>query len=178
MSEAGGAAPRDARREDWVELGTVNGVFGVRGWVKVYSFTRPRERILDYPAWYVGDAGSARRLQVLDGRQQGQGIVARLEGVDDRDAAQSLVGRPIGVPATDLEPAGEDEFYWRDLVGLTVVTLSGVELGTVRGLMETGANDVLEISDEAEHLLPFTRQVVREVDLDGGRMVVDWEPDF
>ncbi|HYW92716.1 MAG TPA: ribosome maturation factor RimM [Gammaproteobacteria bacterium] len=166
----------DERR---VVLGRVAGLFGVRGWVKVHSDTRPRENILDYPVWQLGGSGRWRSLRLIEGRVQGKGIVAHLEGCDDRDAAVALTGARIAVGRGELPPLAEGEYYWADLEGLRVRTIAGRELGCVGRLMETGANDVLVVRGERERLIPFLPgRVVTEVDLDDGVMVVDWDPDF
>ncbi len=163
---------------EWVELGRIGAAFGVRGWVKVISHTRPREGIFEYSRWYL-DNGSERRPHDLDaGKAQGSGLIARLAGIADRNAAETLNGWSVWVPREELASNDPDEYYWRDLVGLTVINTAGEHLGQVRELMETGANDVLVVEGDRERLLPFVGAVVREVDLETGRMVVDWDGDF
>jgi 16S rRNA processing protein RimM len=168
-----GVAPAAQR----VVLGRVTGVFGVRGWVKVYSETVPREGILRYSPWLIGDSG--RTLRVLEGRVQGKGVVARVEGCEDRDQAAALIDQEIAVTRDRLPRPGADEFYWIDLEGLQVATLDGVKLGQVSHLFATGANDVLVVVGERERLLPFVwNDVIRSVDFDQGLIQVDWDPDF
>lgn len=165
--------------DGWVELGHVNGVFGVGGWIKVFSFTRPREAILEYRTWHlVGRDGARVARQVLHGRLQGVGVVAKLARCEDRNTALDLVGSRILVPASDLAEPDAGEYYWRDLVGLEVVNLHGESFGRVGELLETGANDVLVMDGDDGLLVPFTREVVREVDLEAGRIVVDWDRDY
>ncbi len=162
-----------------VVLGRVTGVFGVRGWIKVHSHTDPRDNILNYNPWYLKGAGGWREYRLLNGRRQGKGIVASLEGYSDRDHADVLLGCDIAVPRSRLETLGQDEFYWSDLQGLEVFTLDGHSLGRVSHLFDTGANDVLVVRGDREHLIPYVwEQVVKSVDLAGGRMQVDWDPDF
>ncbi|MBA3563528.1 MAG: ribosome maturation factor RimM [Gammaproteobacteria bacterium] len=168
--------PADDRR---VLLGSISGVYGVRGWVKIRSATEPRERIIEYAPWQIGIGGSWREWRVEEGRRHGDGVIAKLAGVDDRDDAVALVGAEIAVPRSCLPPSGEDEYYWADLIGLRVMTLEGVALGTVERLLETGANDVLVVQNGRERLIPFLRErVVRSVDLEAGVLQVDWDPDF
>lgn len=157
-----------------VVLGRIAGVYGIKGWVRVLSYTRVREDILRYPSWLVGTEW--RRVRV--GRRQGAGVVAQLEGIDDRDQALALVGAEIAVARSDLPALAPGEFYWADLIGLEVVTTQGVALGRVRRLFETGANDVLVIEGERERLLPYLKDVVKDVDLARGRMTVEWDADF
>jgi 16S rRNA processing protein RimM len=166
-----------------VTLGRVSGLYGVRGWVKVYSNTEPREGILNYPEWLLKCAHGCRSLAVESGRRQGKSIVAKLAGVDDRDNAAMLQGCEIAVPREQFAATAPGEYYWADLEGLRVVTTQGIELGVVDHLFETGSNDVLVVVDEAggkrERLIPWhPGEVVKAVDLEGKSMVVDWDPEF
>jgi 16S rRNA processing protein RimM len=179
-ADAGRREGPDGESERYVTLGRISGAHGVKGWVKVYSDTNPRENILAYSPWDLVRAGSRQRVEVAAGRLQGKILVARLEGCDDRDAADALVGCEIEVPRSRLpDDLALGEYYWADLVGLRVETLEGVELGCITRLFETGANDVIVVAGERERLLPYVwQQVVREVDLAAGVMRVDWDPDF
>lgn len=166
----------DERR---VLLGRIVGVSGLQGWVKLESWTDPRTGIFDYRPWILVRDGREQTLSPLDGRAQGKGIVARLPGVEDRDQALAVVGSEIHVPRAALPPTAPGEFYWSDLEGLEVETVHGVALGRVSHLFSTAANDVVVVRGERERLLPFLRpDVVREIDLAAGRMLVDWDPDF
>jgi 16S rRNA processing protein RimM len=164
----------------FVTLGRVSGAHGVQGWVKVYSETDPRENIVGYSPWYLGDARARTVWKVTGGRRQGKAVVAKLSGCNDRDTAESLQGLEIAVRRDQLpEPTVPGEYYWADLVGLRVETVDGIELGQVERLFETGANDVIVVQGERERLIPYLwGQVVRDVDLDAGLMRVDWDPDF
>lgn len=158
-------------------LGRITGVYGLRGWVKVFSETDPRENILAYSPWYLGESAAPRR--VAEGQRHGKILVARLTGCDDRDQAAALVGQSIAVRRDQLPPPNEDELYWADLEGLSVETLDGTALGRVDRLFSTAANDVLVVRGERERLLPFIwEQVVREVDFERGLIRVDWDPEF
>jgi 16S rRNA processing protein RimM len=162
-------------------LGRICGLYGIRGWVKVFSHTEPREGILDYRPWLLSTRdGGWERWEVAEGRRHGPTVVARLEGVEDRTTAEAFVGREIAVPAEALPPTAPGEYYWAELIGLEVRNGAGVALGRVTGLMETGAHDVLVVRGaDRERLIPFVEEaVVRVVDLKGGRIVVDWEPDY
>ncbi len=165
--------------DELVVLGEVSGVYGVAGWVRVYSYTDPRENILDYPLWRVESREGWTRMALHDGRRQGKAIVAQLEGFEDRDQARALIGRKIAVPRAELPEPDAGEYYWADLQGLRVINRDGLEFGTVTRLMETGANDVLVVSGERERLIPMVPDVfVLRVDLDAGVMEVDWDPEF
>lgn len=164
----------------FVVLGQVVGVFGVRGWVKIRSETQPRENILQYQPWYLHQQGQWLNRRVSASQQQNKGLIVQFEGIHDRDIAAGLVGCEIGVPRSQLPPPDEGEYYWADLVGLQVRNTQGEDLGKVTGLLETGANDVLVVRDEAqEHLIPYVKgYYVLAVDLAAGYIEVDWQRDY
>ena len=156
-------------------VGRIVGLHGVDGWVKLESYTEPRLRIFAYRPWRVG----GREIAGARGHEQGKGMVAKLPGCDDRDAAAALIGTEIQVLRSALPKPKRGEFYWADLEGLDVVTADGTPLGKVSHLFATGANDVLVVSGERERLIPYvTGQFVKEVDLQAGRITVDWDKDF
>ena len=169
----------DAASGQRVLLGRIVGVMGVQGWIKLESWTDPREGIFGYVPWILVREGAEREVVPLDGRAQGKGLVAHLPGADDRDQAQQLVGSDIYVPRSALPPAGPHEFYWIDIDGMDVATVDGVQLGHVSHLFETGANDVLVVRGERERLIPFLRpDVVTSIDFEARRITVDWDPEF
>jgi 16S rRNA processing protein RimM len=161
-----------------VVLGRISGLFGVKGWVKVYSYTEPREAVLNYRRWLMSDADGWREATVAEGQRHGKTVIARIDGYVDRDQAAELVGAEIAVPRDALPETEEDRFYWSDLEGLRVVHRDGTELGRVAYLLETGANDVMVVQGERERLIPFVMgKVILGVDLADGRIDVDWEWD-
>jgi 16S rRNA processing protein RimM len=160
-------------------MGRIVAPYAVRGWVKLQTFTEYLDSLLDYEVWRIGKNGSWRDYRMLDGKVHGQYLLASLEGVNDRTGAEALMGLDVAVLRDEMPEADEDEYYWDDLIGLGVVNLAGEALGRVEGLLETGANDVLQVRDEErERLIPFVDAVVKEVDLEAGRMVVDWGLDY
>lgn len=168
-----------AESDDLLVVGRVSGLYGVHGWVRVYSHTEPRQGILRYSPWYLKRDGRWQAVDLETGRTQGKAVVAKLEGYDDRDQAAALLQADIAIRRAQLPEAGAGEYYWTDLIGLRVVTLEGVDLGLVDHLLETGANDVLVVKGERERLIPYIpEQVVVEVDLEAGSLRVDWDPDF
>jgi len=161
-----------------VILGRIDGLFGVRGWIKVYSYTEPREAVLIYKDWLLARDGEWQRVELADGKRQGKAVIARLEGIEDRDAAAELLGSDFGVKRDTLPDPEDGHYYWADLEGLTVVRKDGTELGKVAYLMATGANDVLVVDGAAERLIPFVPEtVILDVDLAVGVIRVDWEWD-
>jgi len=160
-------------------LGRIAGVYGVRGWVKIFSETQPKENIFSYSPWQIKLNGQWQTVKVVEGKPHGKGLVAHLESYDDRELARQLTGVEIAVEKAQLPEAEEDEYYWADMIGLKVVTLDGQELGQVDHLFETGANDVVVVRGERERLIPFVQgQYIIEIDLDAGVMRVDWDPEF
>lgn len=142
-------------------------------------YTDPPEAIADYQPWQLeSPRGLMQTLTLSSLRPQGPGLVVKIKGYDDRDLAKTLVGSHIVVEREQL-PALEEGHYWADLIGLQVLTLEGVDLGKVDYLIETGSNDVLVVKGERERLIPYRlKDVVVEVDLEKGILIVDWEPDF
>lgn len=165
---------------DFISVGQVSGVFGVKGWVKVYSFTDPRENILQYSPWFLQKNNQIHQIKLLRGRRQGSLVVAELQDVTDRDAAADLMGSEVLINRSQLPQAEVGEYYWADLIGLNVQNQTGFNLGRVDHLLETGANDVLVVVDgDVERLIPFLQQsTVLKIDLDQKLMIVDWDPDF
>lgn len=162
-----------------VVLGRVSGLFGVKGWVRIHSYTDPREAILAYPHWFVDDAGHWRAVSVAEGKRHGKSVIARFDGIEDRDAAAAFVDSQVAVERNALPETGQNEYYWSDLEGLKVVRQDGTVLGTVAYLLETGAHDVLVVQHEdQEVLIPFvTREIVKGVDLAARTISVDWDWD-
>jgi 16S rRNA processing protein RimM len=167
------------KETELVELGSINGVFGVQGWVKVFSHTSPRIQITDYRRWVLRQHGQETECKVLRGRVQGKSIVAQLDTIADRNQAEAMIGAVIYVHSDQLEVLAEGEYYWSQLVGLKVCTLDNVDLGVVDWLFETGNNDVMVVAGDRERFIPYVKgDFVKEVDLEAGKIVVDWDPDF
>ena len=183
----------DEAPDDKVILGRIAGVYGVKGWVKVYSYTDPMESIVDYNPWFIRPEDSLKtnreaawtRVKLKAGKRHAKTVIAKLEHCNDRDQAMKYVGSEIAIERQQLEELKDkDEYYWRDLIGLRVINQQEVELGTVKSLLETGANDVLVVAEETEtgnkeRLIPWTiGQAVISVDLERGIIEVDWDPEF
>jgi len=172
--------------KDFVVLGKVTSVYGIKGWVKVYSYTDPMDQILDYDSWHLKLNGKWTPIEVDKGRSHGKGMVVHFKGCDDRDLAQKYCQTEIGIPGSLLPELEEGDFYWHQLQGLRVVTKDNQDLGKVNYMMSAGsANDVLvvkgdrEAIDGEERLIPYLPdQVVLEVNLEEGKIRVDWDPEF
>lgn len=168
-----------------ITLGKLTSVFGIKGWVKVYSYTDPMENLLRYPQWQLRLQGKLTTIRQLEGRKHGKGLIAKLEGVDTPEAARLLAGAEILVGAEELPELPAGEYYWSQLLGLQVVNQHKQLLGRVHSLLETGANDVLVVRpcpgslDQQERLLPWLLpEVILEVDLSAAQIRVDWDADF
>lgn len=170
--------PTDPRK--MILLGRFLGAFGVRGQVKIESWTEPREAIFRYQPWTLRDAaGVERELSGARGKASGKHLVATLPSVEDRDQVEAMRGLEIFVPRSALPPPSAGEFYWVDLEGLRVVNVDGTDFGTVSHLFSTGANDVLVARGDRERLIPFVDpDYIRSVDFVAGVVTVDWDPEF
>ena len=173
--------------DDYILLGEISGVSGLKGWVKVFSHTSPRLQITEYKQWFLQKKGNDQwqTVKLKGGKAQGKNIIASIEGVQYRDQAEALIGSTIAVSSDQLEKLSEGEYYWKDLIGLNVENTEGVKLGKIDWLFNTGSNDVITIKgknaegENVEHLVPYIiDDYVISVSLEGSLMVVNWDPDF
>lgn len=156
-----------------VELGRVVGAFGIKGWVRLRSYTDPPANILRYRTWLIG----GREWTLVEGRDQSDGVVAALAGLEDRDAAAALRGAAIEVPRSALPKPKRGEFYWTDVLGSEVVSTTGAKLGTLDSVTSNGAQDVMVVTGEVERLIPFVvGPIVKSVDPAAKRILVEWDP--
>ncbi len=164
-------------------VGRVAGLYGLKGWVKVVSYTDPRENILSYKPWYIESLAHGKKswqpLSDVKSRVHGKGIVAQLEADDGPDTAGRWLDKDIAIARTQLPRLPQGDYYWSELIGCKVVTLGGVELGTLDHFFSTGANDVMVVSGERERLIPYIKDsVVCGIDLAEKVMRVDWDAEF
>ncbi|MDG9853234.1 ribosome maturation factor RimM [Pseudomonas nitroreducens] len=175
---------KPAPAEEMIVLGKIVSVHGIRGEVKVYSFTDPLDNLLDYRRWTLKRGNEVRQAELVQGRVQGNVLVAKLKGLDDREIARTFAEFEILVPRSELPVLDDGEFYWSQLEGLKVIDQNGQLFGILDHLLETGANDVMVVKpcagslDDRERLLPYTDQCVQAVDLEAGEIRVDWDADF
>ena len=157
-----------------VVIGEIRGIYGVKGWVKLFSWTSPKENLLNYT---VFQDQNGRQWHLAQARAHGKGLIGRFKSIDTREQAAEIQGLSLRVARDSLPPLADDEYYWADLEGCQVLTISGELIGVVDHLLETGANDVLVVKDKqgTEELIPFVlEQVVTLVDVVDQRIVVDW----
>ncbi len=165
-----------------IPVGRIAGPYGIKGWVKVASFTDPEDNVFSYAPWVLRDIGGKRPTQtvgVLENKAHGKGWVAKLDGVQDRNAAETLKGLEIAVERGCLPDPDEGQYYWTDLEGLQVVNRDGTVLGRIDHMLETGSADVMVIAGERAGercLVPFImHETVVAVDLDAGSVRIDWD---
>lgn len=183
-----GGLPADA-----VEVGRIVGAWGLAGWIRIAPHAREGKALHASPCWYLlpGDAPRPAGapplpplLHISASRKQGDAVLAAARELADRDAALTLRGARVFVSRSSFPPAGDDEYYWVDLIGLAVVNRAGEALGTVVDLIDTGAHAVLRLqcagapAAQAERLIPFVGAYVDRVDLEARRIVVDWGLDY
>ena len=172
--------------ENQITLGKVGAVYGIKGWLRIHSFTDESEAILDYFPWSLKLGNNTRTVDITDWRKHNKGLVVKIGGIDDRDDAQALVGSEILINESSLPELSQDDYYWRDLIGMAVVTNKGYDLGVVSDMLETGANDVLVVKanlndgfSKKERLIPYLfEQVVESVSIENKQICVDWDPGF
>jgi 16S rRNA processing protein RimM len=175
MSAAGGAPAR------LLTMGRILGPWGVKGWIKIAPFTAEPRALCDYPKWWIGSGSDWREVNVEMVDAHADTVVAKLEGHDVRETVARLKGLEVAVPREALPAVGENEVYWDDLVGLGVVNLQGQTLGKVSEVFSNGAHEVIRVAEPGrrqDRLVPYVDAVVREVDLTGARIVVDWGADW
>lgn len=163
----------------WVIVGQFGKAHGLKGLVRVHSFTLPEDNLLRYPDWYMKTSEGWMKIKVERMQLQGRSILAKVTDIDDRDQVAQLTNRQIAVPEDSLPALEAGEHYWFHLIGLQVVNLQGVVLGKVEDLMATGSNDVLVVKGVKEFLIPYLPdQFVFDIDQDNKRIVVDWDENF
>ena len=169
-----------ARATELVIMGRVVAPYGVFGWLKIVPDTEEFDGLLEYKKWWIGKDNDWRELTVKEAKIHNDVLVVKLQGIDDRDAAFACKGKQIAVPRALLPKLETEEYYWSDLIGLTVKNQQGVDFGKITDVFATGANDVVvaKSEDGIERLIPYIAQVIVEVSLEAKIMLVDWDADF
>ena len=159
-----------------IVVGRVSGIYGVRGYLRVISYTRPWENIFKYEQWWLKQGDGWQDVTLLEGQVRGKALIAKLQGIEDRDQAREFIDSDIAIERTQLAEVGPGEYYWHDLIGLTVCNQDGKDLGQVMELLETGANDVLVVEGDQRILIPFIKEhYILAIDLDKKIIRVEWE---
>ena len=173
---------------DRIVVGHLTAVYGLKGWLKVRSYTEPPEQLFTYGPWLLNTAKGAETATVEHWQRHNKGFIVKMAGVNDRQQAKPLCSVAITIEKTQLAPLDAGQYYWHQLQGLRVISQYNSEetdLGTVKELFPTGANDVLVVEsddrsiDQRQRLIPYVvNQYVKMVDIDGGAIYVEWDPDF
>lgn len=162
-----------------ISVGRIGSPHGVKGWVKIHSFTEPPENILHYLPWQLFKSGHYQTVKINHCRSQDKSIMVQLENCNDRDLAATYTNAEILIAPDQLPKLPVGEYYWSELEGLNVQTKDGRSLGKIESIFATGANDVLVVVGTKKRLIPYLRQqVILNIDLDAQIMTVDWDPDF
>jgi 16S rRNA processing protein RimM len=168
-----------------VVLGQIGKVHGIKGWLRLNSFTTPPENILEYSELFAEIDESWQVLEISQFKQQSKGLIVHFTGYDDPDIAKQLTGLEVVIASEDLPGLEDGSFYWHELEGMEVSNQQGQVFGLVARLLETGANDVLVVKasagsiDEKERLIPYIKEsVIKNIDTATGKIVVDWEADY
>ena len=166
-------------------MGRIGRLYGIKGWLKLISYTDPQDNILDFRNLFAKIGGHWQAIEMDQSKVHGKGLVAHFTGYDDPDEARNLTGVELAINLNDLPDLEAEDFYWHELVGMRVVTEAGQFLGIVAKLLETGANDVLVIAavegsvDDKERLVPYLpERVIKLVSREGRCITVDWDPDY
>jgi len=160
-----------------IYLGKITGVHGIKGWLKIQSYSSPPENILNYPSWIINNKGEEDFYSIEQGRKQNNKIVVKLEKIDDRNTAESLINSKIQILRSDLPKLSNDNYYWSDLVGLSVLNSEETVIGKIESLIETGANDVMVIITLKDEriLIPFVmHEIIKEVNVELNYIKIDW----
>jgi 16S rRNA processing protein RimM len=165
---------------DLVIMGRIVAPYGVFGWLKVLPETEKLDGLLDYKTWWVGKDNDWRELKVEDAKIHNEVLVVKLQGIIERDGALACKGKQVAVPRALLPKLKGDEYYWSDLIGLSVKNLQDVDFGKIIDVFATGANDVIAAKSDAgqERLIPYINSAIIKVDMAAKTMLVDWDADF
>ena len=164
---------------EWLVVGRFGRPHGIKGFITVVSFTEPRDNILNYTHWHVCINNQWQPLNVLETKVNNKFILAHVEGYQEREQVARLTNVEIAVKREQLQKLKPDEYYWHQLVGLNVVNQQGEALGVVTEMLATGSNDVLVVTGERRHLIPFLPEdVILDIDPSQGLITVDWDADF
>lgn len=182
MSDEAASVPEPTRPERSndriVTLGKIAGTFGVRGWVKVQSFTEPPENIFEYDNWRIRRRGEWTMVTIEDGRVTAKGVLVKLQGIDTPEEARLYAGAEIGVARSEMPALAPGEYYWSDLEGLEARSPNGEVLGRIDHFRRAPGGDIVVVRGEREHWIPFVKDRIVKIDLEAGHVVFDWAADW
>jgi 16S rRNA processing protein RimM len=162
-----------------ITVGKISGLHGLHGGVKVFSYTRPKEKIFTYCPWLLRIENAWMAKKIVSRGDKTKGLVAYLEGITDANQAKSLLGAEVAVQREQLAELPAGAYYWCDLINLEVIDGHGRSLGKIMTMQETGANDVMIVQGERVYLIPWVmHKVIKRVDIEAGRVYLDWDPEY
>lgn len=159
-------------------IGRIGSSYGVRGWAKINSFTNPIDNILSYMPWQIKHGKHWISVTITESKTHGKGLIVKLPMCDNCEQVREYTNNTIAIEREQLPDLQNEEYYHRDLIGLNVHTVDGIDLGQITDIQATGSNDVLIVKGDKERLLPYTDDTVKSIDLDKQLMIVDWDPEF
>ncbi len=167
-------------------VGKFGATYGIRGWLKLFSYTNEAENIFDYAPWFIKQGGQWQEIKLESWKRHNKGLVCKLEGIEEREPARLLTNFEIAINPDALPELPAEEIYWRDIIGMQIVTDKGYHLGEVVDMLATGSNDVMVVKanlkdafGQKERLIPFlNEQVIKTIDQEAQRIEVDWDPGF
>jgi 16S rRNA processing protein RimM len=169
----------DVETPDWVVVGRFCRPHGIKGFIRVLSFTEPRDNLLNFPTWYIKQRQEWQPIERLNDEVTHKHILTQVKGYVEREDVAALTNCDIAVPRNELPELDAGEHYWHELMGMQVVDLNGESLGEVTELMMTGSNDVLVVEGSQRYLIPYlVDEVIKRVDKTTRTITVDWDLDF
>jgi 16S rRNA processing protein RimM len=160
---------------EYVVIGKIGATYGIKGWLKIVSFTESIINIINYNPWYIEEHKSWQPLKMNEARPHGKGIIAKISGFDTPEQARLLTGKQIAIKRSQLAPLQQHEYYWAELEGLTVINQHNETLGKIIYLIETGSNDVFVVKGDKEHAIPYLPEVITDINLAEKIMRVNWD---
>jgi 16S rRNA processing protein RimM len=163
-------------------VGRIGGVYGIKGWLKISSFTRPNDNILSYAPWLLAVDGIWQEINLEESQKRGERLLVKILGIDNPEDASQYINCDIAIRHEQLPTLEKGEYYWRDLIGLKVLNQDEVVLGVISEIIETGANDVFVVTGCDENkvriLIPSVMGVyINKIDLIAQTICVDWAID-
>lgn len=166
-------------QDKFILIGKVGAATGLLGELKIISFTESPEDIFEYDQWYIKKNNTWLAVTLDKSAKRGKYLVAKWLDCSDRNSAQQWTNCDIAIKRSQLPTLDQGQFYWVDLEEAIVKTMTGQELGRVKEVMETGANPVLIVEGKERILIPYVKEkIVKEVNIELGEIIVDWDISF
>jgi 16S rRNA processing protein RimM len=167
-------------QDEFVIVGKFGASYGVKGWIKVFSDTDPKDAILDYEPWFIEtNSGQWEEIKISEARFHSKCVIAHIEGCNAKEETPAYTNKLMAVKQSQLAKLDNDQFYWSELKDMQVMNTEDIVLGKVDHLFEAGANDILVVKGERKHLIPFIwKEFIKSVDRETKTIIVDWDSEF